>query len=143
MGDLDYKREWSNNIYNFEHHIIYPKNSIKALLQAHQEYLKVSIKEIVYKLTYDRYKKWRALKKKEKKLGSFYKIDEFKNDIKLEGLTSINHISDEFMFIRKPLYDFLYSAIVNIKDVNVYKYPKIEKAYLVAGKGKKIKIVFE
>jgi len=44
MGDLSYKREWCNHVYNFEHQIIYPKKSFIARLLATKEYAKVSFK---------------------------------------------------------------------------------------------------
>ena len=46
MGDLSYKREWCNHIYNFEHQIIYTKNSLLTSVKAFNEYLKVSVKEV-------------------------------------------------------------------------------------------------
>ena len=85
MGDLSYKREWSNHIYNFKHQIIYPNKSIIATIIAYIEFIKVSTKETIYKLIYNRYKKWETKWKKTDAFGKGYKevpihdITDFKN----------------------------------------------------------------
>ena len=44
-GELDYKRRWSNAIYNFEHHVIYPKNSLVKKGMAQLEIGKIKFRE--------------------------------------------------------------------------------------------------
>jgi len=46
-GDHNYKYKWCNTIYNFEHHIIYKKNSIKGVFLGKLEYIKIYVKEFL------------------------------------------------------------------------------------------------
>ncbi|SFD06978.1 GNAT family N-acetyltransferase [Algibacter pectinivorans] len=46
-GDHDYKKKWSNIIYNFEHHVLSKKKSFKAIILGKIEYCKVYIKEFL------------------------------------------------------------------------------------------------
>ncbi|KAA5825638.1 GNAT family N-acetyltransferase [Algibacter amylolyticus] len=46
-GDHDYKIKWSNSVYNFEHHIIYKRNSFIGVLLGKFECSKVYTKEFL------------------------------------------------------------------------------------------------
>ncbi len=145
MGDLSYKREWCNHIYNFEHHVIYPKGSFLGFTKGTIEYLKVSLKEFVFKKTYVRYKKYKARKKQN--LGNT------KTDISLtalpiaaleeysENYPVIDYNDSKYNFLRKMVYDFLYMAIENVSKVKVVKVPKEENTFLILGSSKMQKII--
>ncbi len=142
MGDLSYKREWCNHIYHFEHQIIYPKRSILASINAFVEYLKVSAKEFVFKVAYVRYKKFKANRKKNNNFETPYEsspIEEVNNDI---GYSVVDYNNQEYSFLRKPTFDFLYSAIDHVSNVKVFEISKEKKTYLIVGKSKMQKITF-
>ncbi|GAA3641424.1 GNAT family N-acetyltransferase [Flavivirga jejuensis] len=142
MGDLSYKREWSNDIYHFNHQIIYPKKSIIAIINANIEFLKVSIKEGIYKLTYVRYKKWKAKRNKTMPFKLNYKLSSVDNDINaLKSYKKIDYNTDQYLFLRKIVFDFLYSNIEHINDVVVYE--KSKTSYLIIGSKKNQKVVFD
>ncbi len=144
MGDLSYKREWCNHIYNFEHQVIYPKNSILAKVKGNIEYAKVRLKEFVFKIAYVRYKKFKA-KRKTKNLSNIvpqYKalsIEEIQE--KPNNGTALDYNSPENRFLRKYVFDFLYTAIENVQDVAVFEDLNEPKTYLIIGKSKKQRVV--
>lgn len=145
MGDLTYKREWCNHIYNFEHQIIYPKRSISAAVSATIEYLKVGLKEFVFKIAYVRYKKYKAKRKKstvtiQESKYQVLPIVEAQNN---KQYPIIDYNSDEYRFLRKIVFDFLYTSIEKVSDVRVLKVLEEENTYLIIGKSKMQKIVFE
>ncbi len=144
MGDLTYKREWCNHIYNFEHQIIYPKSFI-ATIKGTIEYLKVRVKEFVFKVAYVRYKKYKAKRKKNTVIAAIsYKIfpvEEInKEEIKEH---TIDYNSKEYLFLRKVVFDFLYTSIENVADVRVVKVQGDPKSYIIVGKSKMQKVVLE
>ena len=142
MGDLSYKREWSNHIYNFNHQIIYPKKSIIAALLAHIEFLKISIKEGVYKLTYVRYKKWKSKRNKTTPFKLNYKVSSVENHItEFKNYRKIDYNIDKYRFLRKIVFDFLYSNMENTNDVVVYE--KSKMSYLIIGSKNRQKVVFD
>ncbi len=142
MGDLSYKREWSNNIYNFEHQIIYPKKSFFAIIQANIEYLKVLIKEGIYKIAYVKYKAWKAKRKKTKPFLAKYTTSKFDSESNLENFTVLDINLENYHFLRKPFFDFLYSSMENINTVTVYEVSKPQKTYLIVGKRNRQQVIF-
>ncbi|WP_024769172.1 GNAT family N-acetyltransferase [Aquimarina macrocephali] len=145
MGDLTYKREWCNHIYNFEHQIIYPKKSISAAISASVEYLKVSFKEFVFKIAYVRYKKYKAKRKKNTVVIQELKykalpIVEVDHD---KQYPTVDYNSAEYSFLRKIVFDFLYTSIEHVSNAGVLIVLEEENTYLIIGKSKMQKIVFE
>lgn len=145
MGDLAYKREWCNHIYNFEHQIFYPKNSISAAINANLEYIKVSFKEFIFKIAYVRYKEFKAKRKKNTNtthLHSFKAsaIEEGKCD---KDYPVVDYTTSEYIFLRKFVFDFLYTSIDNVSNVKVVEVSKEQKSYLIVGKSKMQKIIFD
>ncbi|WP_109300663.1 GNAT family N-acetyltransferase [Aquimarina sp. AU474] len=143
MGDLSYKREWCNHIYNFEHQIIYPKGSFLASIKGNIEYLKVRLKEYVFKIAYVRYKNFKAKRKvkKLKTISPLYKALPVQELNKENKGTALDYNTKENLFLRKFVFDFLYTAIENVKDVTVLEDPNDSKTYLIIGKSKEQRIV--
>ncbi len=142
MGDLSYKREWCNHIYNFKHQIIYPKKSFLAGIKANLEFIKASLKEFIFKIAYVRYKNFKAKRKKSNNLQPQFQIfplEETQNDLEYE---TIDYNTKSYSFLRNVVFDFLYSSIENVKDVKVFEVSKEEKSYLIVGKSKMQKVVF-
>ncbi|AXT59917.1 GNAT family N-acetyltransferase [Aquimarina sp. AD10] len=142
MGDLTYKREWCNHIYNFEHQIIYPQKSIIASFKASLEMMKVSVKEFIFKLAYVKYKEYKSKRKKSDKIEPTFKASAIENIQYNEDYPSVDFTTKEYDFLRNNVFDFLYSSIENVKDVSVVEVPKEEKTYLILGKSKMQKIAF-
>ncbi len=143
MGDLSYKREWSNNVYNFEHQIIYPKKSIIAKIKANTEFIKVNIKEGIYKIAYVRYKKWKAKRKKNIPIQLSYNMLSGDDIVDYKNLSKVDYNLESHSFLRKVVFDFLYSNMENIGNVDVFELSKLEKSYLIIGQSSKQKIIFD
>ncbi|MDH7446556.1 GNAT family N-acetyltransferase [Aquimarina sp. 2201CG14-23] len=141
MGDLSYKREWSNHIYNFEHQIIYPKKSFVGFVKGTIEYLKVQLKEFVYKTAYVRYKKYKAKRKENNEQAvlepKVFPIEERRYD---DSGTLVDYTIEPNTFLRKLVFDFLYTSIDHIANVKVVEISQEPKTYLILGQSKMQKI---
>ncbi|WP_108868386.1 GNAT family N-acetyltransferase [Aquimarina aquimarini] len=145
MGDLSYKREWCNHIYNFEHQIIYPKKSIRAYIYMLMEYIKVNFKEFVFKIAYVKYKEFKAKRKKKLNFSvPQYESLPIEEAIRgNENYKEIDYNTEEFIYLRKKVFDFLYSGIEHVSDVKVLKKSKkeLKESYLIIGKTKMQQVI--
>lgn len=150
VGGMDYKRRWSNNIYRFGHHIVYGNHSTVISGLVKLEILKVQLKE------YLKSKKVNLLFEKItsllRKLTGKYHFDTEKlpyNSYKIETFTEYEKLeqvdigTEEFSFLKKIVYDFLYSNTEHIEDVHVFRVSKEARSFLICGKKNKLKLVFE
>ena len=148
VGGMDYKRRWSNNIYRYNHYIIYSKEStllgnyhtIKSRLK---EYLKSKKLNEVY----PKFLKFLKIIKKERnvinsqtKINKIMNIDQKLNE-KIANKLEINFKDEAYNFIRKNVFNFLYSTVNHLKDVKVYKIT--DKIYLIKGKTKYHEILLQ
>ncbi|MBQ4819545.1 GNAT family N-acetyltransferase [Aquimarina sp. MMG016] len=144
MGDLSYKREWCNHIYNFEHQIIYPKASFVSRIKGNIEYLKVSLKEYIFKIAYVRYKSYKAKRKKSEPNQEIkYSVSKIEAVQFSEEYPVVDYNNEKYAFLRKMVFDFLYSAIENVSDVKVFQIPEEQKSFMIIGKSKMQKITLE
>ncbi|TCL65031.1 acetyltransferase (GNAT) family protein [Mariniflexile fucanivorans] len=136
QGYLEYKRRWSNLIYDFEHHIIYPnKNTINKFL-AKIEIQKLHFKNYLKSKNIDDLVE--NIKKRLKKNATYtedllYEFDtvELSNS---NATTNITINSHTFNKIIKPINDFLYTHKEHLDDLKVFELIK-EKEYILQGKG--------
>jgi len=145
MGDLSYKREWCNHIYNFEHQIIYPKKSLMGWIKGTIEYRKVQLKEFVFKIAYVRYKKFKAKRKATPMVSNdsqpqVFPIEPVAYD---NDLVPIDYTTEEYRPLRSIFFDFLYTSIDNVKDARVLEVSKDEKIYLIVGRSKMQKVILK
>jgi hypothetical protein len=134
-GYLEYKRRWSNLIYDFEHHIIYPKNNLLAKILATIEVKKLNLKNSLKRKNID--ERIEKIKKTLKKQPSTendtsYKIEntEINN---LSSLETILENSEIFNTLRKPINDFLYTNKEHIDNLTVFEKTH-KKEYVLKGK---------
>ncbi|MBQ4802019.1 GNAT family N-acetyltransferase [Aquimarina sp. MMG015] len=141
MGDLSYKREWCNHIYNFEHQIIYPKRSIVGFIKGNIEYTKVKIKEFVFKVAYVKYKEYKARKKKNPAvLAREYQIAPIEDVNYNKELIVVDYNTQEYSWLRRMVFDFLYTSIDNVKNVKVLRLSEKENSFLIVGQSKMQKV---
>ncbi|WP_299896384.1 GNAT family N-acetyltransferase [uncultured Aquimarina sp.] len=142
MGDLSYKREWCNHIYNFEHQVIYPKRSLLGIIKGNIEYTKVLFKEFVFKIAYVRYKNYKAKRKQSLGITSeTYEVSKIEDLNYDENFPEIDYNSDQYKSIRSKVFDFLYTSIDKVSDVRVVVLSEQEKSFLILGSSKMQKIV--
>ncbi len=142
MGDLSYKREWCNHIYNFEHQVIYPKRSLLGIINGNIEYTKVLFKEFVFKIAYVRYKNYKAKRKQSLGITSeTYEVSKIEDLNYDENFPEIDYNLDQYKSIRSKVFDFLYTSIDKVSDVRVVVLSEQEKSFLILGSSKMQKIV--
>jgi hypothetical protein len=147
-GDLEYKRLWSNNIYKFNHHVIYKKRNIIAFLKGNIEIIKVIIKEYLKVKNFKaKLNKVKYLIKSKEKASSFchdlYRFEDYIDNNGKDILDVIDWKKEEFQFLRKAIYDFLYSNIENVNDVKVFQFNSFPTIFIFQGKNKSVKIMFQ
>lgn len=134
-GNFDYKRRWSNFIYEFEWHVISNKNS--KITSLYFYYLKNKTQLINYLISknindkfYDVVEK---LKGKQKKADiileyDFLELESLPQNIKtLEG-------NSEKEILRRPLFEYLYKFPEHIDHINIYALENESNALIVEGK---------
>ena len=138
VGGMDYKRRWSNNIYQYQHYIIYPKSKPLTKLFAKIEIMRVIVKEylksknvneLVYKL------KDRIVKKRTDwdNTSLNVEITDTGTSVSLDGYHVLELSKSSPHFLKKYLYDFLYAKVENINDVLVLQSKEIPGNYLFRG----------
>lgn len=141
-GYLEYKRRWSNYIYEFNHHVIYSKNNIKATLLASVEILKLKLKNLLKSLNIDKLVKnlkGYFYKQKTTHIAIAYKT-EFIDFINTNNLETLNINSPQLINLKKIIFDFLFVNKTHISDLKIYEIEPL-KEYVFCGKTKSQKII--
>lgn len=146
FGAFDYKVKWCNEIYDFEHHLFYKKSSLMS--RAFVSWINNKTRLINYLLYngyniyYHRFKDL-ILGNKKSDLLEFRKE---KTTISLENLNEfklIDHKNDNsYNFLKRALYDFLYTNLEHINDLEVYEIEK-NKIYYFKGIKESELIIFK
>ena len=129
VGGTDYKRRWSNYIYRFEHHILYPKAGLINRLSAFGERCRVQIKETLKSVGINEIsQKMNSFNSKQKPLirsknsSPILKLGEEKERPRqTEKRTSLTKENDSLQLIRKQLNNFLYSTQEHEKNIKIWQ----------------------
>lgn len=136
-GDLDYKRRWSNTIYNFEHHIIYPKSNFMAasiaLFQEVKIRLKLYLKSKNVHLLYAKLKNILFNRKEIQGNEVDYTIALTEAGSLSMGKLKLDLEQEANSNLRKVVYSYLYTHTEHIRDISLYEMEKGRK-YLLLGK---------
>lgn len=134
VGGMDYKRRWSNNIYRYNHYVVYKKQSFKLRLLITKVQLKEYLKS---KKVNEFYPKIKAFFKKE---------DTQQNSILISKIMPISHLNtneyekiEDNSHLKKYINNFLYTTKNHINDICIYKN---EHYYIIKGKEEFQKIKF-
>ncbi len=144
-GDLDYKRRWSNYIYNCEHHLLYSKNSVKYRINALIEGNKTSlIAYLISKNVNKKYKNIKAyisLKKRKDHLTYNYNLSAVEPTAIPENLVEIALESPTSFPLKMALNDFCYTYEERFSNLKLFKL-ETEDSYLLRGEKKSARLVF-
>lgn len=143
VGGMDYKRRWSNNIYNYEHHIYYNK-SFPANCFGLFEITKIRLKEYLKSKQIPLYiQKIKSAispcKNVDDKTAREVKIEQLNANEIHKDLIRLNLENEGFDLLRKHVYDFLYSNPENIANVEIFKINGTN-SYIIKGSEKQIKV---
>ncbi|MFY0714743.1 GNAT family N-acetyltransferase [Seonamhaeicola sp. NFXS20] len=130
-GYLEYKRRWSNNIYSYNHHIIYNESKIGNKISAKIEVKKLELKNFLKDKNVDDILKKvkKLLKKNNSKPQSSYSFESITN------FTPLNNspLSDsELQYLKRPINDYLFNNKEHQKKLKVYEIIK-DKEYMLLG----------
>tara|TARA_R110000868_G_scaffold212709_5_gene462644 strand:- start:15793 stop:16953 length:1161 start_codon:yes stop_codon:yes gene_type:complete len=142
MGDLTYKKEWCNHIYNFEHTIIYPKKGLIIFIQAHIEFIKISLKEAIYKLCYKKYKEFKEKRKKQPTSSNVIVSEAIEINTEKE-LIKLNIYDEAYDYIRTNIYDFCYFNSDHIKNITLFESVDEPNTFIIQGKSKMQQLQFK
>lgn len=138
VGGMDYKRRWSNNIYRYNHHIAYKKQSIKLKFLI----IKIQLKEYLKsKKVNEIYPKIRSLFVKKTKNMVEASVSEIRliSHLNINNYNKINQVSKIDGYLKRYINDFLYTSRNHINDISIYK---AENSYIIKGKETFQKISF-
>ena len=137
-GDLDYKRKWCNTVYEFEQHVLFPKNLIHKRVLAFLVLKLISLKAFLKKkkinLLFKSVKsilKRKKVKTSENQEHISLKITPIPENIVLEDCIKIDISKEEFSFLRKEIYDFQYSRRAHSENISVYKSVDNDNTFIV------------
>ncbi|MEA1787389.1 GNAT family N-acetyltransferase [Arenibacter sp. GZD96] len=147
VGGMDYKRRWSNAVAHFEHHIVYPCDSAFLKCYAYLEFLKIRVKEYLKsKNVNTHYSKFKSLvlgpKKGQNRCDPpkiTYHVEPLSKMPLMTDAHKVNLYVQPFAFLRKPVYDFLFTHAEHVNDVEVFELVK-DSVYLIKGKSTSQKI---
>lgn len=148
-GDLEYKGRWSNATYNFEHHILYKDKYPHIIIGAHILYLSYVLKEFLKKkITASNYKQWGSIIKRDRDgrtnpKETYFEIKDAAEIPLDNGKTAIDIDTEEYSFLRRPVYEFQYLNFEKSDDITVYKINGDACSYIVAGKKNRQEIVLK
>ncbi|MDY8136279.1 GNAT family N-acetyltransferase [Aquimarina sp. 2201CG5-10] len=135
-GRFGYKTQWSDEAYSFKYHILYNRKSwvgaFIAFMIIHYFRFKAFLRsknmnEVFNRILF-------TLKIKNKKTFQEYKVVEYKENIENKDLIDVNINTETFSFLKRLVYDFLYSSSEKIEDIKVYRMINQEKTYLIKGR---------
>lgn len=144
IEQLDYKKKWSNTLYDFEYQIIYKKKSIIAHIVKLIEVGKIYSKNIIKILNID------AISLKS--ILSFKKETIYKNssNTSIEIINDVNSLKylnfsevkiEDCQFLKKPLFNFLYSNSEHFNNTTILKLNKEDNAFIFRGINKIQKVI--
>lgn len=129
VGGMDYKRRWSDTIYNFEHHITYSKVSLLSIIKGRTEVFKIKLKENLKAKKINEIIP--TLKNKFLKSKQFKEADE---NITVSAITKTNNTEQfnlnnlkeiaidttDYNFFKKYVYDFAYTTTKHVDTIKTY-----------------------
>ncbi|BFP42746.1 hypothetical protein FGF1_35910 [Flavobacteriaceae bacterium GF1] len=143
-GDMAYKKWWSNKIYRFNHHILYPKHSIPGFLYALRKGNKSRIFAfLIAKGVNTRLNKIKKILRQDHKIsnnGPQYTFGEATLSPS-ESWEEIDLRTKELPISKQIINDFLFLTQEHSEDVSLH-YSKTKDIYALKGKKEVKTIVF-
>ncbi|MGB5317483.1 GNAT family N-acetyltransferase [Eudoraea sp.] len=145
-GELDYKRRWCNYIYNYEHHILLPNNSLPAYLialwEGNKTRLNVYLKSSKVSLMFKKAKSAFKTETNHDENTINYSLENHENLASLSNISPIDLNDEKNFYFKTIINDFIYTTEEYYLDVKLYNLPK-KGFYVIRGKNNCKKIVFQ
>ncbi|MEL0456416.1 GNAT family N-acetyltransferase [Flavobacteriaceae bacterium SZ-1-7] len=135
-GTLEYKRRWSNLIYDFEHHIIYNKTKLTHRISGFIAEKKLEVKNVLKHHNVDDFvKRLKALKNRKNNLAEDAKYTIVEDSkLKIDSLSEVDIYSPSNNVIKKIVFEFLYANKAHINQVITFK-TALENEYVISFNG--------
>lgn len=137
VGGMDYKRRWSNNIYQFEHLVIF-KNRWPQTAIANLEIGKIRVREYLKSKKVNellvRGKNRIAAPKKVSPENEGPTIKKVDIESPSGDWNDVDRTSEEYLNLRGHVFDFLYSNVEQKKDIVVLRSGVNRSQYMIKGK---------
>ncbi|WOD43377.1 GNAT family N-acetyltransferase [Hwangdonia lutea] len=148
-GNFSHKQIWNNKRYSFNNHVIHSENVWFGKLYAvfiHYKYQLInyllSKKVNVY---YKNFKQFFKGIPKEEPLDTFkfetIKINHLSNE-DVKSLNLINFKKEDYLFMRKPINDFIYSNNNHIDNMSIFKAKIQDNIFYIKGEKCSIKLTY-
>ena len=136
-GDLEYKRQWCNTDYAFEHHLLG-----SAVLYG--SVLKMKYKVLNYLIDHNVNKYYHRLKRVFKQQEDDVVLEDFVLEpVDKTNLTDTIAIEEtEWTQLKRPIIEFLYSSKENINNLNYYKSHDNSHTFFIKGLKNVTKLTF-
>ncbi|APY12418.1 hypothetical protein BWZ22_14840 [Seonamhaeicola sp. S2-3] len=136
-GYLEYKRRWSNNIYGYDHHIIYNESKIGNRISTKIEVKKLEFKNFLKDKNVDEIleKVKRIWRKKHTKALNTYSIQDITN---LNIINNLPIITEELEFLKRPINDYLFTNKEHENNLKIYEMQKDKEYAFIGSQSKKI-----
>ncbi|PRX55280.1 GNAT family N-acetyltransferase [Flagellimonas meridianipacifica] len=139
VGGMDYKRRWSNQIYQFQHHIVFPaekKNSVLTLFEWYKIKLKEYLKSkgINDKLEILKLKITKRLSKENNTSPLELEVGPISPVESIQDYIEVDWQNDTYWFLRKPINDFLYTSVEHYSQIGVMQSKTDGNSYLFLGR---------
>jgi hypothetical protein len=139
-GNIEYKKRWANNEYHFEYHFFYNKSNIISVLKTFGALSILRLKQILRNGNINIFY-YNFLDKLKHNNESFKKINyelvqqELPNE-KGNLVMISNNQFDDYSFLRRIVYNYLYLSKFHIDEVIVYKELSNEERFYITSKKK-------
>ncbi|TAI48565.1 GNAT family N-acetyltransferase [Flagellimonas allohymeniacidonis] len=137
-GEYGYKKNWTDEIYQHEHHIYYDKSSLSCKMMRLQKSIKFRFLQSLRDRGFnDLYHKIRfQLRVSKKKKGGAIGLSKIENvDVALPSDGQKIDINEpQYLEIKRILVDFIYSTQEHFNEVSVYKVIQDNKFHIIGTK---------
>lgn len=125
-GTYEYKMRWSNTVYDFEHHVIYDKNSIRSIMTGNLLVFFFKMKQFLrdqnVNILYSKWKYWiNTLNLRSRKKQIIHIKDIPQHNVKMANLFLLEHNSEEFLRLRPIICDLIFSNPQPFSTIKVYR----------------------
>ncbi|OEK08535.1 hypothetical protein A8C32_03520 [Flavivirga aquatica] len=153
-GNYPYKTKLIDSQYDFQKHVLYNSSSLLTFLSAKIIIYKTLafydlvrfLKKFNINILYHKILKYRHKNSESKKTKEHLKSIVITNNVKIESypkLTKIDSNNKSLSYLKRPLYNFLYTSQESINTVEIFSINDSLDTYLIKGKNLTQQIHFQ
>ena len=152
-GNYPYKARLIDRQYDFQKHVLYNSNSLLTSISAHViiartqffYFLVKILKKLNMNVLYHKFLNYKYRNKTLSKVKNRSKKIIITNNVKIESkdqLLKVNLNNESLYFLKRPVYDFLYSNQESLQNVEIFNLKNELNTYIIKGITQMQKITF-